>query len=113
MQIFDAQIKSLDEKLCEEVEFTGSKLADFTTVRRPDINQMKWKNRHTQDRRFYMTSTGEYQIHLILGDGIYSRIRTERVFKVKPGVEKTTFGWVVHGGGEYGSGSTCMYLRGQ
>ena len=61
-----------------------------------------------------MTSSGEHQIHLILGDGIYSRIRTERVFKGKPGeplVEETTFGWVVHGGDEYGSGSTCMYLR--
>ena len=113
MPIFDAHIKSLDGKSCE-VEFTGSKLADFTIVRRPDMNQMKWKYQHTQDKRFYMTSSGEHQIHLILGDGIYSRIKTERVFKGKPGellVEETTFGWVVHGGDEYGSGSTCMYLR--
>ena len=60
-----------------------------------------------------MTPTGEHQIHLILGDGIYSRTRTERVFKGKPGeplVEETTLGWVVHGGDEYGSGNTCMYL---
>jgi len=70
MPIFDAHIKSLDGKSCEEVEFTGSKLADFTTVRRPDMNQMKWKYQSTQDKRFYMTSTGEHQIHLILGDGI-------------------------------------------
>ena len=114
MPIFVAHIKSLDGKSCEEVEFTGSKLADFTTVRTPDMNQMKWKDQHTRDKRFYMTSTGENQIHLILGDGIYSRIRTERVFKGKPGeplVEETTLGWVVHGGDEYGSGSTCMYLR--
>ena len=36
------------------------------------------------------------------------------MFKGKPGeplVEETMFGWVVHGGDEYGSGSTCMYLR--
>ena len=61
-----------------------------------------------------MTSPGEHQIHLILGDGIYSRIRTERVFKGKPReplVKETTFSWVVHGGDEYGSGSTCMYLH--
>ena len=114
MPIFDTHIKSLDGKSCEEVEFTGSKLADFTTVRRPDINQRKLKYSHTQDKRFYMTSTGEHQIHLILGDGVYSRIRTERVFKGHPGeplVEETTFGWVVHGGDEYGSGSSCMYMR--
>ena len=114
MPIFDAHIKSLNGKSCEEVEFTGSKLADFTTVRRPDMNQMKWIYQHTQDKGFCMTSTGEHQIHLILGDSIYSRIRTEVVFKRKPGeprAEETTFSWVVHGGDEYRSGSTCMYMR--
>ena len=85
-----------------------------TTVRRPDMNQLKLKYSHTRDTRFYMMSSGEHQIHLILGDSIYSRIRMERVFKGKPGdplVEETMFGWVVHGGDEYRSGSTCMYLR--
>ncbi|KAL9976623.1 hypothetical protein ACROYT_G013945 [Oculina patagonica] len=108
------KVQSMDGKSCEEIEFTGSKLVDFTTVRRPGMNQLKLKYSHTQDKRFYMTSTGEHQIHLILGDSIYSRIRTERVFKGKRGeplVEETLFGWVVHGGDEYGSGSTCMYLR--
>ena len=32
-----------------------------------------------------MTSGGEYQIHLILGDSMYSRIRKEKVFKGNPG----------------------------
>ena len=101
MPIFDTSIVSLDGKACEEIELTGSRLADFTTVRRPDMNQLKLKYSHTQDKRFYMTSEGEYQIHLILGDSMYSRIRTEKVFKGNPGeplVEETTFGWVVHGG---------------
>ena len=66
MPIFDTYIKSLDRESCEEVEFTGSKLADSTTVRRPDINQPKLKCSHTQDERFYMTYTEEHQIHLIL-----------------------------------------------
>ena len=57
MQIFDTHIMSLDGKSCEEVEFTGSKLADFTTARRPDMNQLKLKYSHTQDKRFYMTAT--------------------------------------------------------
>ena len=62
-----------------------------------------------------MTFGGEYQIHLILGNIIYSRIRTEKVFKGNTGepiVEETTFGWVVHGGDEYTSDGACMYLRG-
>ena len=98
MPIFDTRIESLEGKSCEEIEYTGSKLVDFTTVRRPDMNQLKLKYSHTQDKRFYLTSSGEHQIHLILGDSIYSRIRTERVFKGKPGdrlVEETTFGRVV------------------
>lgn len=69
---------------------------------------------HTQDKRFYMTSTGEHQIQHVLEDGIYSRIRTERVIKRQPGeplVEETHFGWMVHGGDEYGSDSTSMCLR--
>ena len=114
MPIFDTSIASLDGKACEEIELTGSRLADFTTVKRPDMNQLKLKYSHTQDKRFYMTSGGEYQIHLILGDSMYSRIRTERVFKGNPGeplVEETTFGWVVHGGDEYTSDGVCMYLR--
>ena len=113
MPIFDTSIVSLDGKACEEIELTGSRLADFTTVRRPDMNQLKLKYSHTQDKRFYMTSGGEYQIHLILGDSTYSRIRTEKVFKGNPGepiVEETTFGWVVHGGDEYTSDGACMSM---
>ena len=115
MPIFDTSIVSLDRNACEEIGLTGSRLADFTTVRRPDMNPLKLKYSHTQDKRFYMTSGGEYQIDLILGDSMYSRIRTERVFKGNPGEpleEETTFGWVVHGGDEYASDhGVCMYLR--
>ena len=113
MPIFDTHIKSLDGESCEEVEFTGSKLADFTTVRRPDMNQRKLKYSHTKDKRFYVTSTGEHQVQLILGHSIYSKIKTERVFKGHPGeplVEETTSRWVVHAGDEYESGNSCMYM---
>ena len=80
MPIFNTIIISLDGKAHEEIEFTGSKLADFTNVRRPDMNTLKLKYTHTKGKKFYMTASGECQMHLILGDSIYSRIRTE-VFK--------------------------------
>ena len=114
MPIFDTSIVSLDGKACEVPKLTGSRLADFITVRRPDMNQLKLKYSHTQDKRFYMTSGGEYEIHLILGDSMYRRIRTEKVFKGNVGepiVEEITFGWVVYGGDEYTSDDACMYLR--
>ena len=56
---------------------------------------------HTKDKRFYKQIGDEYPIHMILGDSAYCRIRTEEVYKGKPGepiVEGTTFGWVIHGG---------------
>ena len=77
------------------------------------MNQRKLKYSHTKDKRFYVTSTGEHQVQLILGHGIYSKIKTERVFKGHPGeplVEETTSRWVVHAGDEYESGNSCMYM---
>ena len=113
MPIFQTTITSLDGKVHEEIELTGSRLQDFTTVKRPDMNELKMKYTHTQDKRFYMTAKGEHPIHLILGDGTYSRIRTEKVYKGNLGdplVEETTFGWVIHGGEDYSS-DACMFTR--
>ena len=113
MPIFQTTITSLDGKVREEIEMAGSKLQDFTTVKRPDMNEVKMKYTHTQDKRFYMNPKGEYPIHLILGDSTYSRIRTENVYKGNPGdplVEETTFGWVIHGGEDYSS-DACMFTR--
>ena len=106
MPIFKTTITSLDGKVQEESELAGSRLQDFKTVKRSVMNEVKMKYTHTQDKRFYMNAKGEYPIHLILGDGTYSRIRTENVYKGNPGdplVEETTFGWVIHGGEDYSS----------
>ena len=45
------------EDLQKKFKFAGSKLADFVTVRRPDMNQLKWNYSHVQDKSFYMVST--------------------------------------------------------
>ena len=114
MPIFQTTIDSLDGEVHEEIELTGSRLQDFTTVRRPDMNDLKMKYTHTQDKRFYMVPNGEYQIHLILGDSTYSKIGKEKVYKGASGdpiVEETTFGWVIHGGDDYSSDGACMFLR--
>ena len=96
MPIYQTSIDSIDGKVREKVQLTGSNLPDFTTVRRPDINvELKTKYTHTQGKRFYMTRKDEYPIHLILGDSTYSKIRTEKVYKGNssdPIVEETTFG---------------------
>ena len=100
MPIYQVSINSLDGTVQEEIQVTGSKMCDFTTVRRPDISQLKQKFCHAKDKMFYMVRSGNYPIHLILRDKTYSRIRTEQVLNGNEGdsvVEETTFGWLIHG----------------
>ena len=112
MPIFDLNIDSVDGQARERIEITGTKVADFTTIRRPDLSTLKWKYDHTKDKRFYKNPGDDYTIHIILGDSTYCRIKTEDVYKGKPGepiVEGTTFGWVIHGGDRVTDG--CLFTR--
>ena len=113
MPIYDVTINSIDSKAIEKIEITGSKLTDFTTIKRPTLSELKGEYQHVQGKMFYRTASEEYPIHLILGDPTYCKIRTEQVYKGKPEdpiVEGTTFGWIVHGAKEY-TDSNCMYAR--
>ena len=113
MPIYEIEIHALDGGAREKIEVTGSKLPDFTTVRRPHIPELKLKHEHIKDKTFYYTENGKCQIHLIIGDNTFSRIRTETVSKGEQGdpiVEETSFGWVIHGGDDY-TDDQCMFTR--
>ena len=113
MLIYKMKINALNGEAHEEFEVTRSKLPDFTTVRRPNIPELKLKYEHMKDKTFYYTENRECQIHLILGDKTFSRIRTENVFKGEEGdpiVEQTSFGWVIHRGDDY-TDDQCMFTR--
>ena len=75
--IFDIRMESLNGKESEEVKVTGTKLPDVTTFRRPNMNELKLKFEHTNDKRFYMRDE-EYPIHRILGDqrGVQGSLRS-------------------------------------
>ena len=112
MPIYELNIDSLDGKARERIQVTGTKMPDFTTIRRPDLTTLKQRYEHTRDKRFYKKPGDEYQIHMILGDSTYCRIKTEELYKGKPGepiVECTTFGWVIHGGDYQTEG--CLFAR--
>ena len=112
MPIFEVVIESMDGKAQEEIELTGSKLSDFRTITRPDMNKLKHEYQHTKNKRFYMNREGTYHIHIVLSDKIYCKIRTEEIFKGNPGdpvVEGSTFGWIIHGGNY--SSEQCMFTR--
>jgi hypothetical protein len=112
MPIFEVTIASLDGQANETIELTGSKMPDFTTIRRPNLINLKSKYEHVADKKFYMTHGDEYQMHVIIGDSTYCRIKTEEVYKGTPGdpiVEGTTFGWTIHGG-EFPSDG-CWFSR--
>ena len=81
LPIFEVTITSLDGKMSEKIELTGSKLSDFTTVHRPNLSDLKSKYKHTADKGFYMKQGDEYRMHVILGDSTYCRIKTEEVLK--------------------------------
>ena len=113
MPIFEVRVDSWDNRTSEPVEITGSKMEDFTTVRRPTIRELKTKYGHARDKQFCMTADEEYPIHVTLGDSTYGKIRTEKTFKgcpEDPIVEGTTFGWVIHGGEEYAE-DKCMFIK--
>ena len=50
--------ESLVGKTREDIELTGSNLNDFTTIRRPDMKQLKHEFEHTKNKRFYMSPGG-------------------------------------------------------
>lgn len=80
MPIYDMTINSIDSKACEKIEITGSKLADFTIIKRHTLSELKEKYQHVQGKMFYRTARKEYPIQLILGDATYCKIRTEQVY---------------------------------
>ena len=113
MPIFEVRLDSLDNRASKQVEITGSKMEDFTTVRRPTVRELKTKYEHARDKQFYMTANEEYPIHVILGDSTYCKIRTEQTFKgcsEDPIVEGTMFGWIIHRGEEYAD-DKCMFIK--
>ena len=112
LPVYKVTLNSVNKKESEEIEVTGVNLKDFTTITRPNLKELKTKFEHTKDKVYYMTSSGKYAIHLILGDKFYSKIKTKDIFKGKPEepiVEGTTFGWVIHGGDF--PDNQCMFTR--
>lgn len=101
LPMYNVEVKSVDGAQVEAVELTGSKMHNFTTIKRPNLSVLKDKLIHARHKQFYITKDNRYPIDLILGDSFYCKIKTEEVFKGKsdePIVEGTTFGWVIHGG---------------
>ena len=74
---------SINGSAKEEIEVTGTKMPNFTVVKRPDMNKLKHKFEHTKDKRFYKTKDHEYPVHLIVGDNTFSQMKTEEMHKGK------------------------------
>ena len=112
LPIYQITIHSLDGLSSERIEVTRLDLPDFTTIEWPSIKELKDRFEHTRNKRFYTHVENKSTIHLILGDNIYCKIRTEEVCKGKKGepiVEGTSFGYVIHGVDR--TSGTCMYVK--
>ena len=114
LPIFNIDTESLDGTRREKIEVAGASLPDFTTIKRLDMDKLKSKNAHTKDKSFYVTRDGEYTIHMIIGDNLFCKIKTGEICKNTPDdsvVERTKFGWVIHGGQYVKDG--CLFTRDQ
>ena len=52
MPVYDVIINSIDSKATEKIEITGSKLADFTTIKRPTLTELNEKFQHVKGKMF-------------------------------------------------------------
>ena len=95
MPIYDLNIDSLDGKVREQIQVTGTKMPDFTIIQKPNLTKLKWRYEHTRDKRFYRKPGDVYQIFVILRDGTYCRIKTEELTVVQREA------WQVHHGRYY------------
>ena len=68
MPVFQMTIESLDKEAKEDIEVAGVEMHDFTTIKRPDLRKMKQQFKHTKDKEFYITASGEHKIQMIIGD---------------------------------------------
>lgn len=113
MPVFRIAMDSLDGKTRERIEVTGSKMPEFATLRWPNMNDLKLKYEDARDKKFYVKPGDKYKIDVILGDNTYCKIKTEKIYKGKPGepvVEGTTLGWVIHGHDDHIT-DQCMFMR--
>ena len=83
LPVYKVNLSSVNNKEFEEIEVTGANLKDFTTITRPNLKELQTRFEHTKDKVYYMTSSGKYKIHHILGDKFYSKIKTKDILKGK------------------------------
>ena len=86
------------EKLAFEA--VGLDQEDFSVVERSTSKQLRERYPHLQGLHIPDSKDGRYVIQLLIGDPLFTRIRTGRSVTGKPGepiADETVFGWTVHG----------------
>ena len=86
----------------EKVKFeaVGLDQEDFSIVERATSKQLREKYPHLQGLFIPDSKDGRYVIQLLIGDPLFTRIRTGRSITGKPGepiADELVFGWTVHG----------------
>ena len=81
-------------------EAVGLDQEDFSIVERATSKQLREKYPHLQGLHIPDSKDGKYVIQLLIGDPLFTRIRTGRSVTGNPGepiADETMFGWTVHG----------------
>ena len=86
----------------EKVNFAavGLDQENFSIVERESSKKLRERYQHLQGLYIPDSKSGKYEIHLLIGDPLFTRVRTGRSIKGRPGepmADETLFGWTVHG----------------
>ena len=86
----------------EKVNFAavGLDQENFSIVERESSKKLRERYQDLQGLYIPDSKSGKYEIHLLIGDPLFSRVRTGRSIKGRPGepmADETLFGWTVHG----------------
>lgn len=105
LEMYDAQIESLDGNFSMSVKLTKVHKGELLTVDNPEYQQLMSNYSHLKGIKIEDFDTKEQlPVHVVLGSGEYARIKTETKPRVgrddEPVAEKTKLGWFIMSPGQ-------------
>ena len=105
LEMYDAQIESLDGNFSMSVKLTKVHKGELLTVDNPEYQQLMSNYSHLKGIKIEDFDTKEeLPVHVVLGSGEYARIKTETKPRVgrddEPVAEKTKLGWFIMSPGQ-------------
>ena len=109
---YDFEIQNIEGEKFETDALAVSR-ENLGSLYRTPMKTLKEKYPHLQGKPVYSLNNNIYEIRMIMGIVMFNNIRSDVIIKgeeSEPVIEKTKFGWTVHGGAE-GIVNMCMFTN--